>query len=132
MKAISSKAILTLSLVAILLMNCKTMKTKSITNAGYIIGTWNLSKAPDGDGMSMSQTWKFSATEFVMEGYPRLNQSGKYRVLKDSANILRLQFYEQKGDWGIADKVQEIRIDKTTGTMVMTNNPRLEFTKKEE
>ena len=90
----------------------KKTKIKTSANATYLIGTWKLIQAPSGDGMGMSQTWVFTKTDFIVEGYPELKQKGMYKVMKQKGDTLTLKLYKQEGHWGTANKEQKIVIDK--------------------
>jgi len=105
-----------------------TAKPKISANATYIIGTWTMVAMPTGDGMSQDQTWTFTKTDFVMEGYPELKQKGMYKVMKEKGDTLFLKLYKQEGHLGTADKEQKIVINKETAKIKIDW---LEFRKKE-
>ncbi|MCD6066836.1 MAG: hypothetical protein K0S33_1662 [Bacteroidetes bacterium] len=105
-------------------------KTKSMINTKYLIGTWELVQAANGDGISISQTWEFNGVDVKMYGYPQIQQKGRYTVKKDSADILILHLYGQEGDWRPADKELKLQIDRTKGIMTMGGS--MEFKKKQD
>ena len=107
----------------------KGLNTKISYNAVYLTGTWKLLQAPTGDGMNMSQTWTFTKTDFTVEGYPKLNQKGKYTILKEKGDTLTLKLYNQEGDWGKADKEQKVVLNKAKN---MISIGPMEFKRKEE
>lgn len=77
-------------------------------------GTWRLSgETPannSGRAMAWYLEWKFSNGRFLQTGYPPLAQQGRYRVLKSEANQLTLELYEQKGNFGAADRKIEVTV----------------------
>ena len=77
--------------------------------------------------MSMSQTWLFTKTYFIVEGYQKLYHKGKYTVKKDVADTLILKFYNQEGKMGSEDRDQTIILDEKRGRISMGG---LEFKRK--
>src|SRR5437868_1683293 len=70
----------------------------------FIQGEWEGSeqqtgKAPPqakGPILGISVDWKFENGKFNFAGYPPLKQEGKYRVMKETASSITLEFYDQK------------------------------------
>lgn len=96
-----------------------TAKPKPSANAAFIVGTWDLMQMPTGDGMNISRTWEFTKTNFVMAGYPPLNQKGIYKVIKEKGDTLTLKLYQQEGDMGREDTEQKIIINKEKETITI-------------
>ena len=63
--------------------------------------------------------WKFENGSFEQTGYPPITQKGKYEVLDDRDDLLRLRLYDQEGTFGKDERTIEIRIDREQGTLAI-------------
>ncbi|MEP6945332.1 MAG: hypothetical protein ABJA02_05395 [Acidobacteriota bacterium] len=103
------------------------------SNETFIQGKWRLDGhlPPNQSGHSMSwyQEWTFADGTFIEEGYPPLNQKGRFRIFKDENNKLTLELYEQSGDLGSKDSKLIIIINKEHDTLKVGQNPGFKRTK---
>jgi hypothetical protein len=67
-------------------------------NEQFIQGKWSQSGSNDGHAWYL--TYTFNSGSFTVEGYPPLRQTGSYRVVSSVGDVVVLEFYNQKGDWG--------------------------------
>jgi hypothetical protein len=87
------------------------------TNEDFIQGVWRLSGENGGYGWYLE--WTFYKGTFKLEGYPALAQSGKYRIIKTGGDKLRLELYDQKGNFGTENTQIELIIEKKKETLMI-------------
>ena len=93
----------------------------SLTDAGplekFIQGTWRATGTDPSGRHAWFQEWTFTDGKFKETGYPPLEQSGSYRVLKAERNKLTLELYDQDGTFGTENRQLEIVINKRRATL---------------
>jgi hypothetical protein len=87
------------------------------TNEDFIQGMWRLTGENGGHAWFLE--WTFSGGRFDIKGYPPLAQAGKYRIVKAEGNKLRLELYDQHGNFGTEDSQIEIVIDKKKDALMI-------------
>jgi major membrane immunogen (membrane-anchored lipoprotein) len=88
------------------------------SNEEFIQGTWRLAGQNDPQH-SWYLEWTFDHGKFRLVGYPPLQQSGNYRVLKTEGSKMALELYEQKGELGTENSQVEVVIDRGKGTLTV-------------
>jgi len=92
----------------------------------FIQGTWSYSGALPGDRpMSWYIEWTFAAGRFRQTGYPPLHSEGRYRVLQAAGDALKLELYEQKGNFSEQNRTVDIALDHAAGTISINRGPAL-------
>ncbi len=103
-------------LVALLLAACG----PSSAAEQYLQGSW-IFVLDQGQGYTAFQTWTFDRDRFMVIGYPPLHQSGRYRIIADDGQWLRLRLEQQQGDWGSDDTEIAIVLDRASETLRLDN-----------
>jgi hypothetical protein len=75
-----------------------------------IQGTWRLNGSNGGHAWFLE--WTFTQGKFTLKGYPPLFQEGSYRIVKTGPGTLRLELFDQKGNFGTENSQIEIVIDQ--------------------
>ena len=87
----------------------------------FIQGGWRvkgqLPKDQGGHSMSWFLEWRFADGTFSQAGYPPIAQEGKYRVVSREQDTLRLELYQQAGNFGGDDRQIEIVVDREHETL---------------
>jgi len=95
----------------------------------FIQGAWHYSGTVPGSvpgrEMSFFIEWRFAPGRFVQTGYPPLHSAGRYRVLFADATVLRLELFEQSGNFSERDRTIEIAIDRKVETVSINRGPPL-------
>ena len=80
-------------------------------NERFIQGTWTYT-IDQGDGHAAYLDVTFTPGFFEMQGYPPLEQSGRYRVVSSDGDTLTLRLTEQEGDLPTDDQDMVIALDR--------------------
>jgi hypothetical protein len=83
----------------------------------FIQGMWRLTGESGGHAWFLE--WTFDRGRFELKGYPPLAQNGKYRIIKTDGAKLRLELYDQKGNFGTENSEIELVIDKKRDTLMI-------------
>ena len=96
----------------------------------FIQGTWHhtgtVPGSVPGREMSFFIEWRFAAGRFVQTGYPPLHSEGRYRTLFADGTVLRLELFEQSGNFSERNRVIEIAIDRKAETISVNRGPALQ------
>jgi hypothetical protein len=87
-------------------------------NERFIQGTWSYG-TDNGDGHGTFLNLTFTPGAFKMEGYPPLEQTGRYRVLSAQGDTLSLRLTAQAGDLPTDDRDMVIVLDRAAGTLTV-------------
>ena len=92
----------------------------------FIQGTWSYSGTlPGNRPMSWFVEWTFADGRFRQSGYPPLHSEGHYRVLQATGDALKLELYEQKGNFSEQNRTIDIAVDRAAGTISVNQGPAL-------
>jgi hypothetical protein len=87
-------------------------------NERFIQGGWSHG-TDNGDGHGTYLLLTFTPGYFSMEGYPPLEQRGRYRVVDSRGDTLTLAFTHQSGDLPTDDRELLIVLDRTADTLLI-------------
>jgi hypothetical protein len=90
------------------------------TDERFLQGAWMYS-ADLGDGHSSYLQWTFNAGYFTVEGYPPLYQTGRYRVISSTNDVVVLRLTGQSGDWPTDDTDIEVVLDRANAQLLIGN-----------
>ncbi len=92
-------------------------------NEKFIQGKWSLSGTigDETENRAWYLEWEFNNGEFTQTGYPPITQKGKYKIIEDKENTLKLKLYKQKGTFGEEDSELIIIIDKENKSISINN-----------
>jgi hypothetical protein len=89
-------------------------------NEKFIQGKWRLAGTfGDDENRAWFLEWEFDNGKFTQNGYPPILQEGKYKILEDNKNTLKLKLYKQKGTFGDDDSELTIIVDKEEKTLTI-------------
>ncbi len=63
--------------------------------------------------------WTFENGKFSLSGYPKLQQEGSYRIIKNKGGKLTLELFNQKGDLGTKNSQLEIIVDQNNDQLTI-------------
>ncbi len=87
-------------------------------NERFIQGAWSFG-TDNGDGHGTYLVLTFTPGYFSMEGYPPLEQRGRYRVVDSRGDTLTLEFTHQSGDLPTDDREVLIVLDRAANTLLI-------------
>ena len=105
------------------------------SNEAFIQGSWRIDGQLPGNGthrMSWFQEWKFDHGKFAERGYPPLEQSGSYRVVKSVGDKLTLELYDRTGTFGTEKGELEIIVYRQKNQLKIGSNEPFKRTKNEQ
>jgi hypothetical protein len=87
-------------------------------NERFIQGTWTQG-TDNGDGHGTYLELRFEAGRFTMQGYPPLEQSGRYRVTGSEGDLLTLELTDQSGDLPTDDREMLLVLDRANDSLMV-------------
>lgn len=91
-------------------------------NESFIQGKWQIAGESISD-KSLEKTkpieWKFENGKFSQIGFSTVLKKGRYKILEDHNNILKLKLYNQKGKFGKKRTELEIVVDKKNERLII-------------
>lgn len=91
-------------------------------NESFIQGKWQIAGESISD-KSLKNTklieWKFENGKFSQKGTLPIIKKGRYKILEDHHNILKLKLYNQKGKIGEKSSELEIVVDKKNKRLII-------------
>lgn len=94
----------------------------SSENETFIQGKWqNASESISDKSLEKIRIveWKFENGKFSQTGFSAMMKKGRYKVLEDHHNILKLKLYNQKGKIGEKSSELEIVVDKKNKRLII-------------
>jgi hypothetical protein len=104
--------------ILLFVISCNGIFNIKSENEKFIQGKWQLSGNLPGDrNFSWLLEWEFNNGTFFQSGYPPIRQEGKYKIIEEREDTIRLKLYKQTGTWGEQDSELDIIIDKENNTL---------------
>ena len=91
-------------------------------NESFIQGKWQIAGESISDKSAEKSNlieWKFENGKFSQIGFSAVMKQGRYKVLEDHHNILKLKLYNQKGKIGNKSLELEIVVDKQNERLII-------------
>lgn len=82
---------------------------------GRLYGTWRVSGESGRHAWFLQ--WKFADGAFEQRGYPPLFQKGRYRIANVEGDRFTVELYDQKGNFGAANRTIRVEFDGETVTI---------------
>ncbi len=92
----------------------------TVSSQDFLLGAW-LRSERIASGFTSFVRWEFRANgTFLQTGYPELTQQGRYRILEDNNDLLKIRFFEQSGTFGTDDRELQIQINRTRDEIIIS------------
>jgi hypothetical protein len=111
------------NLILTLILMCAALITvpaqKQSVTVEIMQGTWIIQGGGENKTPRWFLEWTFENGKFSLSGYPKVQQEGNYRILKNKDGKLTLELFNQKGDWGTKNSQLEIVVDHNNDQLTL-------------
>ncbi len=85
----------------------------------FLLGAW-LRSERIASGFTSFVRWEFRVDgTFVQTGYPELRQQGRYQILEERNDLLKVRFFEQSGTFGTDDRELQVQLNRTRDEIIV-------------